>query len=117
MEANNFKTIFEAAVTSAKKAKKSGTQVAARFFLSNGGEIIVKQNGGSWFKYEYDIEKGILQIGDRFVRPIGLQDEPTAQNELNTETNEDVLTNAQQKNVNYIDIENIIGFSVEYVTD
>ena len=125
MEATTFKTKFEAAVTSAKKVKKSGTQVAARLFLSSGNEIIVKQKDGTWFKYDCDTEQGLLQIGDRLTLPLGLQEaDPTAQNEQppqngNEEQEEatELTTTAQQKNVNYIDIENIIGFSVEYITD
>lgn len=129
MEATTFKTKFEAAVTSAKQVKKSGTQVAARLFLNNGSEIIVKQNGGTWFKYKCDTELGLLEIGDRFTLPIGLQEaEPTAQNEQPTEPQDGgeeqeqeettvSTTTTQQKNVNYIDIESIIGFSVEYITE
>lgn len=125
MEATIFQTKFEAAVTSAKKVKKSGTQVAARLFLSSGDEIIVKQSGGMWFKYDCDTEHGLLQIGDRLTLPLGLQEaEPSAQNEQppqngNEEQEEapELTTTAQQKNVNYIAIESIIGFSVEYITE
>ena len=127
MEATIFKDKFEAAITSAKKVKKSGTQVAARLFLNNGNEIIVKQNNGTWFKYECNTETGLLQIGDRFALPIGLQEaEPTAQNEQPIEPQDGSeeqeqestsATTAQQKNVNYIAIESIIGFSVEYITE
>lgn len=99
MDTQIFKAKFEAAVDSAKENKARGTQIKARISMRNGECYIFQQSGGSWFKYSVDEENGILQLGDRST--------------IEAET-----ANEQQiKNVNYIDINEIVAFSTEYITE
>ena len=98
MDTTLFKEKFEGAVDAAKKNKANGTQVTVRIILANGETYRFTQTGGSWFKYSVDEEKGILTLGDRAV--------------IDGNDND-----RQIKTVNYIDINYIIAFNTEYITE
>lgn len=101
MDTNIFKSKFEAAVASAKKSKATGTQVSAKIYMNSGVMHQFTQTGGSWWKYEIDEGAGTLQIGNRSTA------EPTSQT-----ASEDL----QYKSVRTIDISQISGFDIDYLT-
>ena len=99
MDINIFKSKFEAAVTSAKKNKSSGTQVSAKIYMKSGQMHQFTQSDGSWWKYEIDTDAGTLQMGNR----------------SNSETPHEVY-DLQYKTVRVMDINEIAGFDVDYMT-
>lgn len=99
MDTNIFKSKFEAAVNSAKKSKTSGTQVLAKIYMKSGQMHQFSQSEGSWWKYEIDTDAGTLQIGNR----------------SNSDTPQEVY-DLQYKSVRIMDIAEISGFDVDYMT-
>lgn len=99
MDTNIFKSKFEAAVASAKKAKANGTTVTCKIYMDNGHVHQFAQYNGSWWKYEIDDDAATLQMGNR------------TNNDAPSEP-----TDLQYKSVRIIDIRKIAGFDVDYMT-
>lgn len=97
MDVNIFKSKFEAAVTSAKKSKASGTQISAKIYMNSGVVHSFTQYQGSWWKYEIDEDAKTLTIGNR-------------------STSESADIDLQYKSVRIMSIQEIAGFDIDYLT-